>query len=200
MIEKYNLHFEYVESLMLGFLAYQYLKLWIAPEIDDAEKIFQFAGLMAFEFVMVHSGVMMASVSRKTSLLLFVPLYGLFALSFNLIIGGNIVAYVYLIAVFNRMRFAFFNVSERLKDIVFGKSVLAVTIYFLLMIVVAFCNESVPEFGLSDENLARLGYAKANTHGGLFVDEPQTAICLGFLYYSILSFSSISRNKALKNK
>lgn len=198
--EKHNLQFEYAEALMLIFLALQYLKLWLAPDVNDAEKIFQFSGLMAFEFIMVHSGVFMAAMPKKVSLFVLVPIYGLFAIAFNSIIGGSIIAYVYLITVFNRMRFAFFNASPELKKEVFGKSALATIVYFFLVVLVAIGNAWVPEFGLADENLTRIGYDDIKDHGGLFLDEPQTAISCGFLYYSILAFFSVMIIKMAKGE
>ena len=192
ILEKIEPSFELVDVVMMGFMAYQYFKLWIDPQYGDAEKIFQMAGLMGFEFIMVHSGVFMAVMPRKVSLLIFVPAYGLFAWAFNDIIGGgNLVAYIYLIAVFNRMRFAFFNVNEELKNKQILRSVFAVLTYFFLLLGVAFGSKLIPEFGLNDVNLSFIGYDEAKTHGGLFLDEPQTAICLGSIYYLILALYSL---------
>jgi len=192
ILEKIEPSFELVDVVMMGFMAYQYFKLWIDPQYGDAEKIFQMAGLMGFEFIMVHSGVFMAVMPRKVSLLIFVPAYGLFAWAFNDIIGGgNLVAYIYLIAVFNRMRFAFFNVNEELKNKQILRSVFAVLTYFFLLLGVAFGSKLIPEFGLNDVILSFIGYDEAKTHGGLFLDEPQTAICLGSIYYLILALYSL---------
>lgn len=192
ILERLEPSFGFVDFMMMAFMSYQYFKLWMMPEIGDAEKIFQMAGLMGFEFIMVHSGVFMAVMPRKFSLFFFVPVYGLFAWAFNSIIGGgNIVAYIYMLAVFNRMRFAFFNVDEELKNKQIGRSVLAAIIYFFLLFGVAFGSSVLPEFGLNDANLTRIGYDEAKTHGGLFLDEPQTAICAGAVYYLLLALNAL---------
>lgn len=192
ILEKVNPLFNFVDFFTLGFIAYQYFKLWYSPEIGDADKIFQWAGLMGFEFIMVHSGVFMAAMPKKWSLLIFFPFYGLFALSFNQIIGGgNIVIYIYLFAVFNRMRYAFFDVSEEIQKKVIGKSVFAVLVYFFPLMAIVFGNKLVPELGLNEQSLAYIGYNNAKTHGGLFLDEPKTAMCLGVVYYSFLAIYSI---------
>ncbi len=111
-------------------------------------------------------------------------------------IGGNIVAYIYLLVVFNRMRFAFFDVNSTLKERGVGKSAFAAIVYFFIVMFVALGNSLVPELGLADDNLARLGYEEVKNHGGLFSDEPQTAICAGFFYYFILAlFTMYIANK-----
>jgi len=188
IIEKIEPSFVFVDIIMMGFMSYQYFSVWFSPHLVDPNRIFQMAGLMGFEFIMIHSGVFMAVMPRKISLLIFVPAYGLFAWAFNSIIGGdNIVAYIYLIAVFNRMRFAFFNVNEDIRSQQILRSAYAAITYFFLLIVVAIGSSIVPEFGLNDENLTRIGYDEAKTHGGIFLDEPQTAICLGAIYYFALA-------------
>lgn len=192
IFEKLEPSFGFVDFIMMAFMSYQYFKLWMMPGIGDAEKIFQMAGLMGFEFIMVHSGVFMAVMPRKLSLFLFVPVYGLFAWAFNSIIGGgNLVVYIYMFAVFNRMRFAFFNVDENLKNKQVGRSALAAMIYFFLLFGVAFGSSVLPEFGLNDANLTRIGYDEAKTHGGLLLDEPQTAICAGAIYYLLLALNAL---------
>lgn len=192
ILERLEPSFEFVDFLMMAFMSYQYFKLWMAPEIGDADKIFQMAGLMGFEFIMVHSGVFMAVMPRKVSLLFFVPVYGLFAWGFNEIVGGgNLVAYIYMFAVFNRMRFAFFNVDENLKNKQVGRSVFACMTYFFLLIGVAFGNSFLPEFGVNEQNLVRIGYEEAKTHGGLFLDKPQTALCAGAFYYLFLAMYAL---------
>lgn len=192
ILERLEPSFEFIDFIMMTFMSYQYFKLWMMPEMGDADKIFQMAGLMGFEFIMVHSGVFMAVMPRKLSLLFFVPVYGLFAWAFNSIIGGgNIVAYIYMFAVFNRMRFAFFNVDETLRNKQMGRSVYACMTYFFLLMGVSIGSSFLPELGLNDANLTRIGYDEAKTHGGLLLDEPQTAICVGAMYYFFLAIYAL---------
>ena len=54
IVEKMEPSFEFADVIMMGFMAYQYLKLWVNPQTGDAHQIFQYAGLMGFEFIMVH--------------------------------------------------------------------------------------------------------------------------------------------------
>ena len=192
ILETIEPSFLFADFLMMGFMAFKYYMLWSNPQNGDAAVIFQMAGLMGFEFIMIHSGVFMAIMPKWLSLLVFAPFYGLFAWAFNRIIGGdNLVAYIYMIAVFNRMRFAFFNVSEEMKQKQVGRSVFAAMLYFFLVFGIVLGTSLIPELGLSTENLEKIGYAEAKTHGGLFLDEPKTAICLGTIYYMGLCLLSL---------
>lgn len=146
------------------------------------------ATLMGFEFIMVHSAVFMAAFPRKISLFIFFPMYGLFALVFALMIDDwHIIAFTYLFAVFNRMRFAFANVPQHIKRRNMAISISAVLIYFVLMFVVGFGADSIPAWGLTQDYLTTSGYLENLETGGILLDIPQTAMCLGLLYYTSLA-------------
>lgn len=191
IIEKYNVPFEYVGAFMNLLLAYQFYMIWTSPAISDANKIADYAVLMGFEFVMVHSGVFMAVMPKKISLYVLLPVYGLFALAMNSFVSDNSVLIIYGIVVFNRMRFAFSDVSKKIQQKAIFNSVLAVLVYFVLVFVVAFNNEHIPLFGLTKEFLAEINYYENLKTGGLLLDEPQTAFSLGFLYYTILALLAL---------
>ncbi len=199
ILEKYNPQFEYLEAIMLAVIGVQYLQLWVSPSYDDPSKIFQMATLIAFEFIMVHSGVFMAMMPKKITLFLLVPIYGLFAYAFNSTIGDNSIVILYSITVFNRMRFAFFNANKKLRFSQITKSLIAVTLYFFLILIVAIGNKFVPSFGLSEENLININYKSVQNHGGLFLDEPKTAMCMGFLYYTLLAVIAVVMNRRKKS-
>ena len=83
IIERIDRPCEYVEVAQTALIACQYLYLWLFAGPDDAYKVYSLAILMAFEFVMVHSGLFMAAMPLKASIRLFIPLYGLFAFAFG---------------------------------------------------------------------------------------------------------------------
>lgn len=56
IIERIDRPCEYVEVAQTALIACQYLYLWLFAGPDDAYKVYSLAILMAFEFVMVHSG------------------------------------------------------------------------------------------------------------------------------------------------
>ena len=176
IIERIDRPCEYVEVAQTALIACQYLYLWLFAGPDDAYKVYSLAILMAFEFVMVHSGLFMAAMPLKASIRLFIPLYGLFAFAFghSMREGDYTIVILYLATVLNRMRFAFFNVSKSVKQRVVRQSMIALAVYFVLTVSVV-CAESA-------------SYTREVRAGGLFVEKPYVPICLGFLYYSVLSF------------
>lgn len=87
IIERIDRPCEYVEVAQTALIACQYLYLWLFAGPDDAYKVYSLAILMAFEFVMVHSGLFMAAMPLKASIRLFIPLYGLLHLHLGIQCG-----------------------------------------------------------------------------------------------------------------
>lgn len=188
IIEKYDPYFVYTGVLINAIIAYHFFDIWASPDWDQASQLKTMVVLIGFEFVMVHSGVFMAVFPKKISLFIFFPIYGLFAFAFSQMIDDwHIVAFTYLFAVFNRMRFAFADVPKAVKDRNVLISVSAVILYFILIFVVAFGAEKIPQLGLTKEYLVSSGYIEKLDMGGILLDMPQTAMCLGLLYYSALA-------------
>ena len=171
IIERIDRPCEYVEVAQTALIACQYLYLWLFAGPDDAYKVYSLAILMAFEFVMVHSGLFMAAMPLKASIRLFIPLYGLFAFAFG-----------------HSMRFAFFNVSKSVKQRVVRQSMIALAVYFVLTVSVVCAESVIPSFSLGAAFSESASYTREVRAGGLFVEKPYVPICLGFLYYSVLSF------------
>ena len=176
IIERIDRPCEYVEVAQTALIACQYLYLWLFAGPDDAYKVYSLAILMAFEFVMVHSGLFMAAMPLKASIRLFIPLYGLFAFGHSMREG------------LNRMRFAFFNVSKSVKQRVVKQSMIALAVYFVLTVSVVCAESVIPSFSLGAAFSESASYTREVRAGGLFVAKPYVPICLGFLYYSVLSF------------
>lgn len=191
ILEKYDKPFEYAGVVMHLVIAYQFYMLWVRPGISDVFKIADFATLMAFEFIMVHSGVFMAVMPKKVSLYVLIPVYSLFALAMNASVSDNSILIIYCLVVFNRMRFAFSDVSLAIRTRAILTSIFSVLIYFVLIFIVAFGKDFVPAFGLNTKFLNSINYFENLSSGGLFLEEPKTAIALGFLYYIILAFVEV---------
>ena len=152
IIERIDRPCEYVEVAQTALIACQYLYLWLFAGPDDAYKVYSLAILMAFEFVMVHSGLFMAAMPLKASIRLFIPLYGLFAFAFghSMREGDYTIIILYLATVLNRMRFAFFNVSKSVKQRVVRQSMIALAVYFVLTVSVVCAESVIPSFSLGD--------------------------------------------------
>lgn len=189
VIERWDISFEYFGVLNLALMAFYYGSLWFSATPLESDKVFKFSLLMAFEFIMVHSGVFMLVGSPRLILFVFFPFYGMFALVFQMMMGFSdwTITTLYLVTVLNRMRFAFSNVSEAVRQRVKAQSILATFIYFVLMLTVTLGEYIVPEFALDETFRQSENYQGAKKIGGLFTDYPHTAIALGTMYFTLLA-------------
>ncbi|MBL0736290.1 hypothetical protein JI750_05305 [Flavobacterium sp. GN10] len=180
-----NSPFSFIEYGFQAYYAYVFLMVWTHPELHPVSLINDLAVLMAFEFIMVHSGVFMAVMPKKWSLFVFFPLYGLFAYSFNESVVNTNILYIYLLTVLNRMRFAFSNVAPEVRVYQMGKSAAKAVFYFFLILAVCIGNSIVPPFGLTNEFLEKSHYFQTVKSSGLFIEKPYVPICMGFVYYAL---------------
>lgn len=188
IIEKYDKHFAYTGVLINLLMAYQFYMLLTKPGLDDAQKIYTIGVLIAFEFIMVHSGVFMSVFPKKLTLYVLFPIYGLFALAFNTMVEGNHILYLYLIVVFNRMRFAFADVSANIKNRAVVTSALNAVTWFILIFVFLFNQEKFQIFGLTDEYLTLSGYYDiVGDNTDVFNETPHVALIFAIVYYLFLA-------------
>lgn len=180
-----NSPFSFIEYAFQAYYATVFLMVWMHPEEYNVSLINDLAVLMAFEFIMVHSGVFMAVMPKKISLFVFFPMYGLFAYGFDHSVVNTNIFYIYLLTVLNRMRFAFSNVSPEVRALQIGKSVAKAMFYFFLIFAVCFANGIIPKFGLTDEFLEKSHYFDTVKSSGLFIEKPYVPISMGFIYYSV---------------
>lgn len=171
-------------------LAWQMARLLTSPGPDDGAVILGFAKLMEFEFILVHSGMFMAFLPRRVSLWVFVPFYGVFAFIMNSEIPGNMILWLYLVVVFNRMRFAFSNPTPEAKGSNAAFSIVAASTYFLLAMIFSAGAALVPRFGLTVDYLQSIDY-----QGWLYVEDSSAffgglahpPLVMGVIYFSLLA-------------
>ena len=169
------------------------------PAPADAGRISQMAILMGFEFFLVLSGVSMAVMPRKVSLLVFFPAYGLFAFCLNALMPDNSIMWLYLGVVLNRMRFAFHHNSPEVVQQALSYSFYAATVYGVSWVGVAVLSPIIPRMGLTPEFLAAANYHPPI--GGIFTRQPQTAMCAGVFYYVMLTLRScVTFGAGFKNR
>src|SRR6478736_7992845 len=115
-LQQYDKIFRYAAVVSYLLVAVQNFRLWAFPQPFDQVSILTHSMLMAFEFVMVHSGLFMIvfSGSKKLFLILFI-FYGLFAVAFNFAMPNTTVFYTYLFVVLNRFRFIFYDADREAK-------------------------------------------------------------------------------------
>ena len=187
IIKKYDKPFEFAGIIMNLIIAYQIYLLWSQPQLTDVNKIYSMVILIVFEFFMVHSGALMALIPRKISLKILFPFYGLFAIIFSTILSNSIILIVYLLAVFNRMRFAFSDVSISIKVRAIVTSLLALLAYFILVFVILVGQFFISPLGLSAEFLEQSNYLTSSNTKGLFIEAPHIALAFGCIYYIIIA-------------
>lgn len=187
ILEKYNRQFEYAGLLMTVLIAFQFYRIWQNPIIGDTPKIITMGLLIIFEFIMMHSGLLMSGMPKKVSLYGLIPFYGLFALAFTAIAQDPVVLILYLTVVINRMRFAFSDVPKYLRQRTLFKAILTALAYFVLMFPFVFGAEHVPKWGMTKESLNEIGYPGDSAAAGLFLEMPHVVIAFGFTYYCLLA-------------
>ncbi|AYN05716.1 hypothetical protein [Flavobacterium sp. 140616W15] len=189
MLANINFHrnspFTFIEYGFYAYYASVFLMVWLYPEQYNVSLINDLAVLIVFEFIMVHSGVFMAVLPKRYSILVFFPMFGLFAYSFNNSVIDTNIFYIYLLTVLNRMRFAFSNVSIEVRAIEIAKSVFRAILYCTLLCATALGNEFIPKLGLTSEFLQKYHYFDTIKSSGLIMEKPYIAMCMGFLYYSL---------------
>ena len=168
------------------YLSYIFLSLWVRPQVDDVEMIFNLSVLMLFEFVLVHSGVFMSCFGRSwKGWLVFIPFYGIFALAFNTMVSGNQVLILYGAVVLNRILSRMWNSEKKAMEEELAISAVYAVLYFLLLIVVVvFCASYIPKFGLTDDFLSAVHYSRYAKGVNVV---PNVSMCFGVLYYLMLT-------------
>jgi len=182
---------EWIGIIIYAALVFEMTRLWIAPNPGDAERIVTLVMLVLFEFIIVHSGVFMAVMPRKWSMLIFLPFYGIFALAFNAAAPGNTILFLYLGVVLMRMRFAFSSPTDDARTKAIIMSGAAAFGYFILMFAFAFGGAFLPKFGLDYSYLQSSGYFDIFDASGEFVDKPHSALAMGMAYFSLLIWLEI---------
>ena len=188
--------FSFIDAILILYLAYQFLRFWIYPQADEIEMIYDFAILMGFEFIMVHSGVFMSTLGKSWKMWLFFSLfYGLFALVFNTFISSNYVIVMYCTVVLNRMLSGvqvWNNKNTTKVEGIILRACMTSLIYFLLIIfVVCLCKDFIPMFGLSYDFLQTTDYDIEKMPGGILTENLHVSMCFGMLYYVALALMDI---------
>jgi hypothetical protein len=172
-------------------LVYTFLSLWIHPQVGDIEMIFNLSILISFEFVMAHSGVFMSVLGRSwKTWLFFIVFYGLFALVFNAMVSDNQILILYALVVMNRMLPKILNKEKTDKTKEMGMSAIYAMIYFASLMITVLASSHIPQLGLT-KDFFEAANSQTNRYGGLFINEPHVPICLGALYYLMLTLVDV---------
>jgi len=191
ILEKHDTIFAFSGVVINLLIAYQSLVLWVNPDINSPDEIITLSIVLAFEFFMLPSGILMAMLPKKVSLYIIFPFIGLFALAMNALTNSNIILIIYSIAIINRLRFAFSDVSEEIKSDTIGKYFLAMISCFIiapLITAIVIYIFQIPEFGLTQEFLNISGYyEQLESSNGISGNKPQYLLFAATIYYILLA-------------
>lgn len=187
--------FDYLSLALNLFFIIQILKVWIAPGSGDGGMVATIIFMFLFEFVMVHSGLVMSATGSSAGRLVIALFYIPFVLLFNYLCPSNIVLYAYLIAVLNRLRFAFVKPTKRMEENALYYTIGRAMLWMLTMTFVGIVNNvfGVPEFGLSEHylNTTLIEERSLLEYLGGFAKQPQIFFCGAIIFYTVLTFEEL---------
>lgn len=163
------------------------LKLWLYPTREAVPDILSLCFIAVVEFILLHSGTMMAfarGFSRWLPLV-FVPLYGLFIWGFALADGGSYVVWLYCLVVFSRLAGSFFVTDEGVLIRQFKCAFIQTFIYFFSVFPVVMLSDTglIPRLGMTGETLKAIGYDRvARAAYGMLAETPHITMCFFVLY------------------
>lgn len=185
------------------YLAWLLLQVWIDPaSIENGAWVRLGVGLMALEFILVHSGVFIASlacakISTIKKLVSFTGLalfYSAFAWAFSTSLGGMSLLKVYGFVMAGRLSFILSGVDEAAQKRAIGMSALSVLIYLLMIF--ASVLFSWPEMGLTFEMVQKF---YPDHGGGLWEQEPHRAIGAAVVYFALMGFFELITPRAAQS-
>jgi hypothetical protein len=192
----------FLSSLPNIALAATFLITWIAPFTFGEKMISDLVIIMIMEFIIIHSsvfmGIIMISTLPKQKKALFLTGIGLFyslfvaGFSFGFGVWWPFIAFWTLMA--NKLSAIFLGTvpSEEQKALIGTSWVLGVVCYLGGVMVTAVIP--LPALGITAEVIA----AQEFEGSGSWIDEPQTALAFGFLYFSAVAFTEYKAKQWLK--
>jgi hypothetical protein len=169
-------------------IALLFLTTWFAPLLFDMKMVTSLKLTMLLEFIIIHSAAMTAGIlvsarpllQRALHFLFFGVVYSLFVGGFAYVSGVWWPLTAFWLLMLNRMATLLPGGRRSDSDDVTGRW----TTSFLLFLAFAFLTAIVPlpRFGISEAVIA----AQEFTGSGVWVEQPQSVIAFGFLYFAAI--------------
>ncbi|MEM6583179.1 MAG: hypothetical protein AAF699_18015 [Pseudomonadota bacterium] len=182
-----------VEAVPCFVMAGTLMATWWNPMlIEEGKWVRLGVGIMVLEFILVHSGVVMASIAQTGSrweniklTLLAVAFYSLFGITFAYAFQSWTLFWIYSFVMFSRWIPIVTRPLEA-KTESQQRSVIAVMFYMLAVILSLFVPW--PELGLSDATLKEI-YPDRGT--GEWERHPESALAAGVIYFSCIGLREL---------
>ncbi len=172
-----------------------FLITWLRPDTFGPEFVKHLVLVMLLEFIVIHSAGFMGAatiqagspIKRLGVILGFGVFYSLFTGAFSLAFHTIWPFVSFWILVANRMMGVVVSPVTDLQDanVVMGSWALTVVAYLGCCFLTVLAP--MPRFGITPEVVQR----QAFSGGGLWIDQPHTAIAFGFLYFLLVGLGEL---------
>lgn len=172
-------------------LAVVLTRAWIDPmSVDEGAWVPLAVGLMALEFILLHSGVFMGTVAfqarsaarRYGTFALLAGFYGIFAVAFSLGTGGWEIFEIFGFLMAGRLVTLVVAAGEGKKQLI-SRSAAGIVIYLPVVFLTVFVP--FPELGVTAEVLREVYPGRG---GGIWEQHPERAMAGAILYFGLMGF------------
>ncbi len=170
-------------------LAVVLTRAWIDPmSVDDGAWVPLAVGLMALEFILLHSGVFMGTVAfqAKTAtrrygfFALLAGFYAIFAVAFSLVTGSWEILKIFGFLMAGRLVTLMVAAAEGKRQLI-ARSAAGIASYIPIVFLTVFVP--FPEFGVTAEVLREVYPGRG---GGIWEQHPERAIAGAILYFGVM--------------
>lgn len=171
-------------------------RVWRDPlSIDDGAWVRIGIGVFVMEFVLMHAGILLASLaleggswdSQLGSTLLLTFFYGIFAIAISAGFKSRMLLHSFLWMIAGRYLALVIGISSQAASLLMAHAIIAGIIYFGMVILSIFLPW--PQFGISDEIATRTRMPNAS---GLWIDQPHRAIGAATVYFLLLAIAELA--------
>ncbi len=171
-------------------------RTWIDPlSVDEGAWVPLAVGLMALEFILLHSGVFMGTMAQKTEsaarrigvFALLVAFYGLLAYAFSMVAGSWEILKIFGFLMAGRLLTLVVASNEGKRQLI-ERSAAGIVAYILVAFLTVFVP--FPELGVNAEVLREV---YPHRGGGLWERQPERAIAGAILYFGLMGLFELKQ-------
>ena len=165
---------------------YEIVRLWIAPELNDAERVLTLTIIALFEMIVIHVSVVLVRLKDWTARFSAIGFYTLFAIAFSFGLPNNTILFIYLGVVASRVSFILSSPTQAQIAASNSRSALSAILYLVGIFATVLLGRFIPEFGLDEAWMQATNYISESDSGGLYIEAPHLALAFASFYFSCL--------------
>lgn len=171
-------------------------RAWIDPmSVDEGTWVPLAVGLMALEFILLHSGVFMGTVASKAKsaarrvglFALLSGFYAIFAVAFSLVTGSWEMLKIFGFLMAGRVVTVIIASGEGSQQLI-ARSAAGIAIYIPVVFLTVFVP--FPELGVNAEVLREV---YPNRGGGIWEQHPERAMAGAILYFGLMGLFELKQ-------